>query len=467
MVWAQSSDPASSESVSDLRSEVRELQKEIHELKGEVTTIKSQAAVAPPATADAKPTTIGEHVGSLEKDLSNMKTDLSTNLGVHIHGLVDATYEYNLNKPKTYPPGGSGRTNPLRVFDTNANSFDLEQFNLHIDRTADGGVGFVTDLNFGEVATVLSAATRYSNLFTLGANPVDVTQAYLTYTVPFGKGINLSLGKFVTLLGEETIPTWNVPDYNISRSFSFGFAIPFTHTGLRAQYAFNDYVGATLGVNNGWDDVSDNNDGKSVEGQLSLTSGSLMSESQSLAFTLSGTWGAEQPGQGNSHRWVVNPILTYHTPIKGLQLIGEYVYGEDDGNDFVTPYVTSQGNSITTHPVNPFTGAFLVQNPSWASANGYIVYDWTDNLELAVRGEWFRDSQGARTGLRQTLGEVTGTVNYKIPLVSGLLARLEYRHDESSAKPFFTNSGINPLTGIPFHTIAGQDTLMAAAVYSF
>src|ERR1019366_1371481 len=45
--WAQS-EPASSESVSDLKSEVRELQKEIHELKGEVTTIRSQEAIVPP-----------------------------------------------------------------------------------------------------------------------------------------------------------------------------------------------------------------------------------------------------------------------------------------------------------------------------------------------------------------------------------------------------------------------------------
>src|ERR1700719_400207 len=40
--WAQD---ASSESVNDLRSEVKELQKEIHELKGQVETVKSQQAL--------------------------------------------------------------------------------------------------------------------------------------------------------------------------------------------------------------------------------------------------------------------------------------------------------------------------------------------------------------------------------------------------------------------------------------
>ena len=91
-------------------------------------------------------------------------------------------------------------------------------------------------------------------------------------------------------------------------------------------------------------------------------------------------------------------------------------------------------------------------------------------FEFATRGEWFRDSQGARTGLRQTLGEVTETINYKVPAVTGLLARLEYRHDESNAAPFF-GSNIAPANSpnfpFPSHTYNGQDTFIAAAVYSF
>jgi len=108
---------------------------------------------------------------------------------------------------------------------------------------------------------------------------------------------------------------------------------------------------------------------------------------------------------------------------------------------------------------------------SWTGAAGYIVYDYNSNLEFATRGEWFDDSNGARSGLRQTLGEITEDINYKVPQVTGLLARLEYRHDESSAAPFFGNSiQSNPSLvnfGNPDHTYSGQDTIMAAAIYSF
>jgi putative OmpL-like beta-barrel porin-2 len=112
----------------------------------------------------------------------------------------------------------------------------------------------------------------------------------------------------------------------------------------------------------------------------------------------------------------------------------------------------------------------ITKSAQWNGAAGYIVYDWSDSLEFATRGEWFRDSEGARTGLRQTLGEITETINYKIPGVTGLLARLEYRHDESNAKPFFSSSIArfgSPNFPNPDHTYNGQDTFMAAAIYSF
>src|SRR5271163_3461990 len=98
VTWAQSASSA------DVQSEVQQLQQEVQQLQGEIGTLKSQQTVkAPPAVAAGAtapaPTTIGDHVGEIEKDLGDIKTNLATNLGVHIHGLVDVPYEYNLNEP--------------------------------------------------------------------------------------------------------------------------------------------------------------------------------------------------------------------------------------------------------------------------------------------------------------------------------------------------------------------------------
>ena len=473
--WAQS-EPASSESVSDLKSEVRELQKEIHELKGEVTTIRSQEAIVPPPAPPAKPGTIGETVGTLGKSVEDIRTNLATNLGIQVHGLVDGTYDYNLNHPVTLPnsKGGPNATatggclNQLHAFDLDCQSWNLAQFNLHIARVADGGVGFVSDLNFGEIANVLRASTRNSNLnpSATSNDVVDVTQAYLTYTVPWGSGLNLQLGRFVTLLGEEVIPIYNNQNFNESRGLLFTLGEPLTHTGLRGTYAFNSAVSMTLGVNNGWDDVTDNNDGQSVEGELTLA------PTSNISLVLNGIYGPEQVNHGNSQRWAIDPIATWHTPIAGLQLVGEYLYADEGNPISVAPAYSSKGNGLNFAPADPYNPGYVLitKSAEWNGAAGYIVYDWSDSLEFATRGEWFRDGEGARTGLRQTLGEITETINYKVPGVTGLLARLEYRHDESNAKPFFSSSiapANSPNYPNPDHTYNGQDTFMAAAVYSF
>jgi len=479
--WAQS---ASSESVVDLKSEVRELQKEVQELKGEVTTIKSDQELPPPPT-DQKPQTIGQTVGSLGKSVEDMRTNLSTNLGIQVHGLADVTYEYNVNSPNTSggskggpnPSAPGGQLNQLRAFDIDAQGWNLAQFNLHIARVSDGGVGFVTDLNFGQLANVMAASTRYSNLNPglVNNQEFDLTQAYLTYTVPFGSGINLQLGRMVTLIGAEIIPTYANQNFNESRGFLFTLGEPLTHTGLRGTYAFNDKVSLALGVNNGWDDQSDNNSGQSVEGELTLA------PTSNISLVLNGMFGPEQVNRGNTQRWIIDPIATWHTPIQGLQLVGEYLYGDEGGPVSVAPAYSSHGNRFCIpgvafcapsvgFPAGPGGTVTIPGTVTWSGAAGYVVYDWNDHLEFATRGEWFDDGNGARTGLRQTLGEITETINYKIPQVTGLLARLEYRHDESSAKPFFGNA-ISPVTspnsGFPAHTYSGQDTIMAAAIYSF
>jgi hypothetical protein len=478
-VWAQD---ASSESVSDLKSEVQELQKEIHELKGEVTTIKTQQAIVPPPPPAEANQTIGESVGSLGKSVEDIRTNLATNLGIQVHGLVDGTYEYNLNNPNTSngakggpnPTATGGSLNQLREFDINANSWNLAQFNLHIARVSDGGVGFVTDLNFGQLANVMAASTRNSNLNpeAVSNNMFDLTQAYLTYTAPFGSGINLQLGRMVTLLGAEVIPVYNNQNFNESRGLLFTLGEPLTQTGLRGTYAVNSNIGVTLGVNNGWDDVANNNSGSTVEGELTLA------PTSNISLVLNGIYGPEQVNHGNSQLWAIDPVATWHTPITGLQLVGEYLYASEGGPVSVFPAYSAHGNGLATLPPDNSqcvgeSGCGTVSinhSVSWTGAAGYIVYDLNDHIEFASRGEWFDDSNGARTGLRQTLGEFTEDLNYKVPQVTGLLARLEYRHDESNAAPFFGSTiapNNSPKFPNPDHTYNGQDTFMVAAIYSF
>jgi len=353
-------------------------------------------------------------------------------------GYVETTYNFNLNDPPSL-------TNKLRVFDDDANQFTLNNTELSVSRqpTEKVPIGFGLVVNAGR-------DTRKTKAAGLGAGddtPFDLQQAYVTYRAPVGKGVTLKAGKFATLLGAEVIEA--PANFTISRSFLFGFAIPFTHVGILAAYPFTDRLGVTLGVVQGWDNVKDNNRGKTAIGQVSLA------PVEGLTFVVNGIWGAEQAGLESPKRWVVDLVATYTPPpFKALTLQANYDYGGED------------------RAVDDGTG--LLRKALWQGIALIVNYDLTEKLSFAVRGEYFIDEDGARTVLagagpsglplqsRLNVYEVTATMRYKI--WKGLFARLEYRHDQSVTKGgtrrvFDGDAGPS--------TRKSQDTLTAEAVYQF
>jgi Putative beta-barrel porin-2, OmpL-like. bbp2 len=428
-----------------LSAQLDAMQKQQAELMSQIKDMKQQMAVAAPAVpanapspaAAPSPVTIGEHVATVENDLSQTKKDLATNLGVSIHGLVDAGYEHNFNQPSANITNGfNPNVNNLRAWDQDG--FQLTQGNLHIER--DGTVGFVTDINVGQVAEAINGVTNSSNspLDRSSGNFIDPTQYYLTYTAPVGSGLNIQAGRFVTLLGEEVIPTYSNQNFNETRGFVFNNGEPLTHTGIRASYTFNDYVAATGGLNNGWDSGTGlNNGGPTYEGELALNN-----KDKTIALIVNGIWGPNQLNHSNSNQGAIDPIFTFKPAfVPNLTLASEYLYGSETGN-------VINGHSAT-----------------WQGFAQYIVYDLNE-WEFASRGELFDDEDGLRTGAHQTLWELTQTVTYKVPGVTGLLVRSEYRHDNSNQHSFSNNNFVNPATGEQ-HQWKGQDTLLGALIYFF
>jgi hypothetical protein len=251
--------------------------------------------------------------------------------------------------------------------------------------------------------------------------------------------MSLQAGRFVTMMGAETINTYNNLNFNESRGLLFNLGEPLTHTGIRAGYTFNDYVSATAGLNNGWDDpAAFNNGGPNYEGALTLNN-----KDKSLSFVVNGMWGPNLLGKSNSNLGTIDGIATWKPSfVPNLTLQTEYLYASEEG-----PVIN--GHSA-----------------SWQGMAQYLVYDFTPSLESATRGEFFQDKDGARTtGTGQTVWEITQTLSYKIPEVTGLLARLEYRHDNSDENVFTNNNFVTPFVGQ--HLWRGQDTLDANFIYAF
>jgi hypothetical protein len=86
----------------------------------------------------------------------------------------------------------------------------------------------------------------------------DIPQAYVTVNLPVGNGLQVMVGKFVTLLGYESIDPRANPFYSHSWLFA---PLPRTHLGVLGSYQINDQVGVKFGITRGWDiALEDNND---------------------------------------------------------------------------------------------------------------------------------------------------------------------------------------------------------------
>jgi len=330
--------------------------------------------------------------------------------GVNMSGFVDTSFGYNFNAPQT-------RTNTLRVFDTQSQSFMVNDTELVLEKpvSSDSPLGFKTSLMLGTDAEVVGSVTSGLGL---GTDELDLKDAYVDYLVPVGEGLDVKAGKFATMHGAEVIESKD--DWNITRSFLFGFAIPFTHTGIRATYPLTSWLSTTLGIDNGWDVVDDNNQAKTIETSFTAT------PTKNTSFTTNYMVGAEQTGNNGHQRHLIDFVASYQ-PIDPLQLKLNVDYGFE------------QQGVILGH-----------DNASWTGIAGYARYALTDRWALTARTEWFHDADGARTafnpavvaanaingiaGTDLKLWETTLTSEYK--LNSHLIGRLEYRHDQANEHVF-------------------------------
>lgn len=333
---------------------------------------------------------------------------------VEVKGFIDGTFNWNFNDPK------DPRENRLRAFDRPANTFSLNLVQLSLERKALelNSAGFRLDMVAGRDVQFFQARG-------LDTGDFDLEQAFITYKAPLGEGLTLTFGKFVTLLGAEVIEAPN--NFNTSRSFLFGFAIPFTHTGLLLNYPLTPMIDLTVGVVNGWDNVDDNNNAKTGIGRVGFNI------AENLSAAIAGIYGAEQDDGDGPKRWVIDFVSTYK-PLPELTLVLNYDYGHED-----------EAVLIDTR----------LREAVWQGVALIAHYAFTEKFGLAIRGEYFSDDDGARTGTAQDLWEVTLTAGYK--WVKNFETRLEYRHDQSDVRSFDRD-------GRPTKS---QDTISTEFIYRF
>jgi Putative beta-barrel porin-2, OmpL-like. bbp2 len=117
--------------------------------------------------------------------------------GATLNYLFDGYYEFNFNQPP-------GRVNYLRAYDVLSNVFSINQADIVLDLDPDVSkgrrYGVRVDLQFGQATDTLQGNPAneprpgiYQNIF----------QAFGTYVVPLGSGLDVDFGKWASSLGAE------------------------------------------------------------------------------------------------------------------------------------------------------------------------------------------------------------------------------------------------------------------------
>jgi hypothetical protein len=308
----------------------------------------------------------------------------------------------------TTTPGTDAENRTARVFDVDAEGFQLQQAYLAVQRTLHDGCCF--DVG-AKVAVLWGTDARFLHARGLlddqtGDEQFDLLEAHLLVRVPVARGLTFKLGKFTTPMGFEVIEAPN--NLLPSRSYLFGFAIPFTHTGMIATLKVNDCLSLAYGLVLGWDVWDDPNDALTHVATVAWTS-----PSEKDAITVNGIVGAERPGNDDDLRVVLDGTWT-HTWSDCWKTALNADVGHEEG--------AAPGGGDAT----------------WWGVAGYVTRTWNDRLAATGRAEVFRDADGTRLGTPASLSEVTLGLDWQpFCRVPGFHVRPEARWDHSFDGPFF------------------------------
>ncbi|WP_027078544.1 porin [Maribacter antarcticus] len=316
-----------------------------------------------------------------------------------VSGSIDAYYRANLNAGN-----GLDAQSPGSSF-ANLPGFALGMANV-IGSYEGEKVGFVADLVFGPRGTdAIFASPMYSSTGDI------VNQLYAYWNVT--DKVKITFGNFNTFLGYEVISP--VANFNYSTSYLFSYG-PFSHTGIKADFALSDDLSLMLAVMNPTDLTEFNPRGQYAYGVQLGYSGqyaNLLIDNGSFEI--------------------------------------DYTGGVDISDTFFLGLNAAIFSGDTDDGVGSFSGVAL-----------YPQLATSENFTIGLRGEYFAESDffGA-IGAVDAVGDasvfavtLTGSAT-----IGNLIIKPEFRLDSASEDATFVNGDGEPLSSL--------SSFVLAAVYSF
>jgi hypothetical protein len=452
------------------------------------------------------------HAGTDQKDLKKVIEDQGINYvetaqkGITLSGYVDTSYTQQFAGAGQYATatpmvtnGGGGPANTqgtitnganaganIHQFDTSNSTFNVNAVKLALEKALpdknEWAAGFRIDTIYGSDAKYLSDTAF--NGTTANTSGLALEQALVKFRIPVGNGLDIYMGKFVTFLGYEVIES--PANLNFSRGLLFTNAIPLTHTGIYADYKFNDTVEAKFGIVDGWNNATsssvgvaagstgindDGGFGKTITGQLTINApGKNANITQSFVYSPNGSVGTNGVGVDNG------PLVVYDiwgnwnpTFVKDNALtLG---LNADLGYNGASGYPGAPATASGFTPVGgvgiatPAANGSVSDSNTWYGVAAYASYKVTKVVTLSARGEYLHEDASwnpkfGATGVNNDDFSETLTASFNI--WDNLLTRIEYRYDHYTSGTV-TNAAGNPIKG----SFSNENEISLNAVYSF
>jgi hypothetical protein len=271
---------------------------------------------------------------------------------------------------------------------------------------------------FGQLTTALAESEG-------GGEPTTETEIdNLLFSVvpPGASNVAVNFGKIDLPIGFERDD--EPLNFLVSPSFNFELARPVKMVGLEGAWRPSPKTGLEAFLFNGWDTDLDPNHGKSGGARVEFLPRS------GITLGLSGLYGVEGDQGATNNRYLLT--LDYAVqPSWDWVVAGEANLGGDNG-------------------VLPDGG-----DASWGGGMVTVLHRFTRHWGVAGRAEFFRDTDGARTGVTQTLESYTIAPLYSVGVGrEGIFAnvqnttvripRLQFRGElrfNHSNEPFFDTDG--------------------------
>lgn len=338
-----------------------------------------------------------------------------------VSGWIDTGITFNPDSPQSNQNFG-------RLFDDRANEPLLNQITINFERVlapkpGEFDWGFKLQFMLGSDARFIHSLGLFDRTSN-GTVQFDLVEAYLNLHFPVAAegGLDLKVGKFVTLEGAETIdPRTN---FFYSHTYIFNFGIPFNHTGALATFhatkLVDVYAGITQGVNTSFED---NNNTPAFHGGVGLN---LLDGK--LTALVSTHIGPETPNDDRHERYLNDVTITAKAARNLVSIT--------DVNLIYDAAADATGFGVAQYFIYTINDLFSVgvRGEIWRDGDAFYVASFAENDDLVdgLRGGAVTFDPRTVGGGKTTYGALTLGLNIKPPVpkpAASLVVRPELRFD--------------------------------------